>query len=286
MIELLDASKFGQKEYTPYEVYMKALFQYFRDELGEETPAPTRSAVEMAEFQEDAVKKARKILVQQLRTLLNSGGNEMLEALPDGIHSGLARADAKGVVFYFQAQESAGRKLHFWRYADLKNESILDNRYLVANLIASERDTPRVVDPEILGSIFDLQERVIEDILKSVQAQRAMEVAPRSTDPIQQTIATLLQNYLNHPDVNRREAIELIRTLNQPMFNVQLSALRKGYKAFQGHKDVKQLLSDLAELQPSTANANGTPDSSANLTPRNLRRNDLRLICVDVVSGG
>ncbi|MCI0421556.1 MAG: helicase, partial [Acidobacteria bacterium] len=127
---------------------------------------------------------------------------------------------------------------------------------------------------------------VIEDILKSVQAQRAMEVAPRSTDPIQQTIATLLQNYLNHPDVNRREAIELIRTLNQPMFNVQLSALRKAYKAFQGHKDVKQLLSDLAELQAATPNANGTPDSSANLTSPNLTRDDLRLICFDVVSGG
>jgi len=42
-----------------------------------------------------------------------------------------------------------------------------------------------------------------------------MEVAPRSTDPFQQTVATLLQNYLNHPDVNRWEAIELIRTLNQ-----------------------------------------------------------------------
>jgi len=142
------------------------------------------------------------------------------------------------------------------------------------------------VDPEILGSIFDLQERVIEDILKSVQAQRAMEVAPRSTDPIQQTVATLLQSYLNHPDVNRRTAIELIRTLNQPMFNVQLSALRKAYKAFQGHKGVKHLLSDLAELQAATDNANGTPASSTGLTAPNLTRDDLRLICFDVVSGG
>ena len=33
LVELLDASKFGRKEYTPYEVYMKALFEYFKDEL-------------------------------------------------------------------------------------------------------------------------------------------------------------------------------------------------------------------------------------------------------------
>ncbi len=64
LIELLDASKFGRKEYTPYEVYMKALYEYFKDELGSEQQGPTRSAVELAEFQEDAVKKARKILAR------------------------------------------------------------------------------------------------------------------------------------------------------------------------------------------------------------------------------
>jgi len=63
--------------------------------------------------------------------------------------------NAKSVFFYFQAQESSGRKQDFWRYADLKNEAILDNRYLIANLI----ETARVVDPEIFSSIFDIQER-------------------------------------------------------------------------------------------------------------------------------
>jgi hypothetical protein len=62
LIELLDASKFGRTEYTPYQVYMKVLFEYFKDDLEGEQPPPTRSAVELAEFQEDAVKKARKIL--------------------------------------------------------------------------------------------------------------------------------------------------------------------------------------------------------------------------------
>ncbi|WP_417374554.1 helicase-related protein [Gimesia maris] len=64
MIDLLDASKFGTKEYTPYEVYMKALLEYFRDELGEDSPELGRSAVELAEFQEDAVKKARRVLAR------------------------------------------------------------------------------------------------------------------------------------------------------------------------------------------------------------------------------
>ncbi|HQU46835.1 MAG: hypothetical protein B7Z73_11230, partial [Planctomycetia bacterium 21-64-5] len=62
LIELLDASKFGTKEYTPYEVYTKALYEYFKEELGQNAPELGRSAVDLAEFQEDAAKKARRIL--------------------------------------------------------------------------------------------------------------------------------------------------------------------------------------------------------------------------------
>lgn len=63
LIELLWESKFGQFEYTPFEVYMKALYEYFKDDL-DDSPASdgTRTAVELAEFQEDAVRKARQIL--------------------------------------------------------------------------------------------------------------------------------------------------------------------------------------------------------------------------------
>jgi superfamily II DNA or RNA helicase len=64
LIELLDASKFGQKEYTPYQIYMKALFEYFKDDLDAETFSTTRSIIDLAEFQEDAVKKARKVLAR------------------------------------------------------------------------------------------------------------------------------------------------------------------------------------------------------------------------------
>ncbi|HET9999551.1 MAG TPA: helicase-related protein [Ktedonobacteraceae bacterium] len=66
LIDLLDASKFGRKAYTPYQVYMKAIFEYFRDDLENERDdnAAARSVVDLSEFQEDAVKKARKILAR------------------------------------------------------------------------------------------------------------------------------------------------------------------------------------------------------------------------------
>jgi hypothetical protein len=50
LIELLDASKFGTREYTPYEVYTKALYEYFKEELGADAPELGRSAVDLAEF--------------------------------------------------------------------------------------------------------------------------------------------------------------------------------------------------------------------------------------------
>ena len=62
LIELLDTSKFGAAEYTPYQVYMKALYEYFKDELGDGEQQLGRSAVSLAEFQEDSVRKARRIL--------------------------------------------------------------------------------------------------------------------------------------------------------------------------------------------------------------------------------
>src|SRR4030067_2890371 len=63
-IELLDASKFGEKEYTPYQIYMKALYEYFKDDLDTVPEQIGRSAIELSEFQEDAVKKARRILLR------------------------------------------------------------------------------------------------------------------------------------------------------------------------------------------------------------------------------
>jgi superfamily II DNA or RNA helicase len=65
LIALLENSKFGGREYTPYEVYLKALYEYFKDDLGSDSAQPaTRSAIDLAEFQEDAVRKARRILAQ------------------------------------------------------------------------------------------------------------------------------------------------------------------------------------------------------------------------------
>ena len=138
----------------------------------------------------------------------------------------------------------------------------------------------------MFGSVFDLQEKVIADIVRSVQEQRALEAAPRSVDPIQQTVATVIQGYLNHPDVDRREAIEAIRFLNQPMLKVQVDTLRKACKDFQGKRDVQAILAAVKGLRERFGERQVTAHPAGSTPASPLSREDLKLICFDFISGG
>ena len=111
---------------------------------------------------------SNEFLLQQLQSLLDAGGRQLLEGLPDGIHSGLVRDGRRGLFFYFTSPGPRGQgRQHFWRYYDLHEKRVLDNRYLIANLIACAEDTPRVVGD---ADVFEIQEKVIEHILaQSVQ---------------------------------------------------------------------------------------------------------------------
>ena len=222
-------------------------------------------------------------LAHQLKQMLEGGARETLEQLPDGIHSGLIKPGAGGVFFYFRAERNGGKQ-HYWRYFDLKDRTVIDNRYLIANLIQCEPSTPRIVEAGALTSVFAIQEEVIADIIKSVTEQQALEVAPRTIDPIQQTVATAIQGYLNHPDVDRREAIDLIRFLNQPMLSIQIRELRAALRSFKAIGQAQELIEAVRRLKGIVAEPDALAYSGA---PRAaLRREDLRLICFDFLSGG
>ena len=59
LIELVEKSRFGSYEYTPYEIFIKTLYEFQKDELmeeekDEETGLP-KTKVNLAEFQDDAI---------------------------------------------------------------------------------------------------------------------------------------------------------------------------------------------------------------------------------------
>ncbi len=217
---------------------------------------------------------SNEFLLQQLRSLLDTGAREMLEELPDGIHSGLARSGEKGMFFYFTApgQQDEGRR-HFWRYYDIKRGRVLDNRFLIANLIACSPDTPRVVGD---CDVFDTQDRVIADILDSVREQQAVEAAPRILDPLQQTVMTLLRGYLNVPAVQRTEVREAMQRLRSPMTHTAIRDLRRAYEQFQHDHVIEPMLDYVRSID-----AVGDVHQVAPQTP--LQRDDLHLVCFDFV---
>lgn len=217
-------------------------------------------------------------MLQTLRAVLGGEGRERLESLPDGIHSGLMKPRAKGLFFYFQARAPERGVLHFWKYVDLDEGQIVDNRFIIANLIACDRDTPRVIGN---FDVFAAQERVIEDILRTHREQQALEEAPRTVDPLQQTVATTIQQHMNRPEMARREALTAIRFLSLPASSVVVKELRGHYRAFQTAGDIAALVQAVGELA-STYSAATSPVPSR--SRHQLQRDSLRLICFDYLS--
>jgi hypothetical protein len=167
---------------------------------------------------------------------------------------------------------------------DRDTGTIIDNRYIIANLIACDRDTPRVIDGDLFSTVFDLQEKVIENILSSFEEQKAREAAPRSLDPIQQAVATAIQGYLSHPQVDRAAAVDAIKFVSQPMRRIQVTRLRQAFREFQRAGTVRGLLETIAEIRAHFREPPVVTRSPNQMPSPLLTRDDLRLICFDLIS--
>jgi hypothetical protein len=152
---------------------------------------------------------------------------------------------------------------------------IFDNRFLITNLIACSPDTPRVVGDV---NVFEIQEKVLEDILRSVQEQEAIEAAPKILDPIQQTVITLLRGYLNSHLVKRPDVKDAIKRLSEPMTHTAIRLLRKAFDDFQQKKDIAALMKSIRATEKRSEN-----HSFNEWERKPLRRDDLHLVCFDFV---
>ena len=61
LIQSLEASKFGTTPYTPFEVFIKALYEYFKDRLAAEAPE-AGVGVDLAAFQQEGLREAIRLL--------------------------------------------------------------------------------------------------------------------------------------------------------------------------------------------------------------------------------
>lgn len=219
-----------------------------------------------------------EFLLKQIQELLAIEGKKWIDALPHGIHSGLIKKGARGMFFYFQAEKKKG-KLHFWHYYDIVTNRIVDNRYLISNLIACSPETDRVIADY---DVFDIQDKIINHILKTHQEREALESVPKVLDAIQQTITTAIQTYLNHPDINRNEALDVIKYLNQPLSGTQIKELRKIYKEFQETPESQMIINNITQMCEQYG---GLTDQRTSSERFDLKREDLKLICFDFICG-
>jgi hypothetical protein len=208
---------------------------------------------------------------------METQGRGMLEQLPDGIHSGLARPGQRGVFFYFTARSPRGEgRQHFWRYYDLISDRILDNRFLIANLIACAPDTPGVIDSV---DVFAIQDKVINHIVQLAREQQAVEGAPKIVDPVQQTASTLLRSYLNSPQLQRKDVKAAIQVLAAPLPRVHVKSVRQAYEGFSKDKDPLKLVQTVLRLKEVI----GEAEFSNAVTSPAIKREDLHLICFDYI---
>ena len=155
----------------------------------------------------------------------------------------------------------------------------MDNRYLIANYIHCEKETPRVIPDDV--DIFEIQERVIEHILKSEEEKKGIEAAPKIIDPAQQLVATSIQEYLHHPEMDRNELINLISFISRPLPRIYGRKLREFYKEFSGNKDINGLVGNVKKIRLEIGKEEET---LAQKRPQALKKEDLHLICFDYLS--
>jgi SNF2 family DNA or RNA helicase len=218
-------------------------------------------------------------LLAQLQRLLATEARKWLTDLDDGIHSGIQRSRMRGIFMYFTAPHPEGEgRQHFWRYYDLARREITDNRYQIMQIIACGPETPRYPPPYNEVNIYDIQDRIIENILQSVSYQQAAAIAPKVVSQEQLTIAELLREYIDNPETNRDEIREMRRFLKQPFPGAYVKRLRSNLQDFKTSKNILDVLAVVRELQQAFGNV-----ETIEKPQQPIDREDLHLVCFEYV---
>ncbi len=214
-----------------------------------------------------------EMMRQQLLTYLREHGREMIESLPDGIHSCLRRGQAKGVFAYYRHQDR-----HFWRFWYTEGRYAVDNRFEIHDLIRARPDEPR--DDEWLS--LEEQEQALEAIasaiLADVETRRSTALLGEQIDKVQRDISTILKGNWNRPEVDKAAAQTVYGVLRKPLPAPFVRQLRALHVAYGQTGDIVALLDGVAEMVESYSLEQA---AAASLIPESepITRDDLHLVC-------
>ena len=220
-------------------------------------------------------------LLAELQRVLASEAQQWLTTLNDGIHSGLRRQQASGIFFYYTAPHPDSGRLHFWRYYDAFRREIVDNRYQIMQLIACGPETPRYPPPYEDLDVFDLQEKVIDGILKDFTHQQAATIVNKPVAEEQNIASGILLEQSHNPVTDRNEIKELRRFLKQPMVGASIQKLRTGLKEYSARSDIAALLDTIRALHADQEFVAESPERPQRII---ITRPDLHLVCYEYIS--
>jgi hypothetical protein len=96
--------------------------------------------------------------------------------------------------------------------------------------------------------------------------------------PIQQTIATQLRSYLNHPQLECKDIVAALQRVNAPQPRVYVKTLKKAYEAFMINGQISELINTVMSIGEYTEGR-----ESEKVKQALLKRDDLKLVCFEYV---
>ncbi|MCI0577972.1 MAG: phospholipase D-like domain-containing protein [Chloroflexi bacterium] len=220
-------------------------------------------------------------LLAELQRVLLTEAARWLTDLDDGIHSGLERRETKGVFFYFTAPHPENGRSHFWRYYDLARRQITDNRYQITQIIACGPETPRFPPPYDEVNVYDIQEKVIENILDEVIQQQAITAVDKPVAEEQTLVAQILREQLQNSAFDRQEIRELRQFLKQPLVGASIQLLRDALRAYSANGDARPLIDTTRQLYDQQAGLPPEPENGNRM--KAITRDDLHLVCYEYI---
>lgn len=224
-----------------------------------------------------------EVLLSELQKVLATEARRWLTDLDDGIHSGIERRDARGMFFYFTAPHPVQGRSHFWRYYDIAQNRILDNRYQIMQIIACGPETPRFPPPYREVNVYDVQERIIESILADVEQQEVATLVAKSVAEEQNIVSQILQEQLNNPEYDRRELRDLRRFLKQPLVGASVQALRQAMREYTTSGNLHEVVDVVRTLFQQQGTVQQDFSSMREPSNKRLTRDDLYLVCYEYI---
>lgn len=224
-----------------------------------------------------------EVLLSELQKVLATEARRWLTDLDDGIHSGIERRDARGMFFYFTAPHPVQGQSHFWRYYDIAQNRILDNRYQIMQIIACGPETPRFPPPYREVNVYDVQERIIESILADVEQQEVATLVAKPVAEEQNIVSQILQEQLNNPEYDRRELRDLRRFLKQPLVGASVQALRQAMREYTTSGNLHEVVDVVRTLFQQQGTVQQDFSSMREPSNKRLTRDDLYLVCYEYI---